>query len=50
MQAHWGDLTDDVFNVADGNTEYLSGKLQARQGWDRDRADREIADFGRALN
>ena len=28
MQATWGDLTDDVFDVREGNAEYLAGKLQ----------------------
>ena len=31
-QAHWGNLTDDVFDVADGSAEYLSGKLQEQYG------------------
>ena len=31
-QAKWGDLTDDVFDVAEGNSEYLSGKLQEQYG------------------
>ena len=49
-QARWGDLTDDVFVVAEGNAEYLSGKLQERYGWDRARADREVHEFERTLN
>jgi len=49
-QAKWGDLTDDDFNVAEGNTEYLSGKLQERYGWDSTRAEREVEDFRRTLN
>lgn len=49
-KAQWGDLTDDDFDVAEGNAEYLSGKLQERYGWDRSRADREVRDFERTLN
>jgi uncharacterized protein YjbJ (UPF0337 family) len=49
-QAKWGDLTDDVFDVASGDSKYLSGKLQERYGWDRDRAEREVDDFGRTLD
>ncbi len=49
-QAKWGDLTDDVFDVAEGNSEYLAGKLQAQYGWDRSRAEREVNEFGRTLN
>ena len=26
-QAKWGDLTDDVFDVAQGDAKYLAGKL-----------------------
>lgn len=49
-QAKWGDLTDDVFDVAEGNGEYLAGKLQEQYGWDRDRAHREVRDFEKTLN
>jgi len=49
-QAKWGDLTDDVFDVAEGDSKYLAGKLQERYGWDRDRADREVDEFGRTLD
>ena len=50
IQAKWADLTDDDFNVADGNSEYLAGKLQERYGWDRDRAHNEVSMFERDLN
>ena len=49
MQAKLGDLTDDDFDVAEGNAQYLSGKLQERYGWDRDRAEKEVKDFDDAL-
>lgn len=49
-QARWGDLTDDVFDVREGNREYLCGKLQEQYGWDRERADRELDDFSRGLH
>ncbi|MEQ4576084.1 MAG: CsbD family protein [Gammaproteobacteria bacterium] len=49
MQAKWGDLTDDDFDVVEGNAKYLSGKLQERYGWDRDRAEREVRDFEASL-
>ncbi|MFT3761148.1 MAG: CsbD family protein [Pseudoxanthomonas sp.] len=50
IQARWGDLTDDDFKVAEGNAEYLAGKLQERYGWDRDRARDEVREFERNLN
>jgi uncharacterized protein YjbJ (UPF0337 family) len=49
-QAKWGDLTDDVFDVAAGDSKYLAGKLQEKYGWDRERADQEIKDFENTLN
>ncbi|MFC3813392.1 CsbD family protein [Lysobacter sp. TAF61] len=49
-QARWGDLTDDDFAVAEGNAEYLAGKLQERYGWERDRAQQEVRDFEKTLN
>ena len=49
-QAKWGDLTDDVFDVAEGNGEYLAGKLQEQYGWERDRAEREVRDFEKSLD
>lgn len=48
-KAKWGDLTDDVFDVAEGDSEYLAGKLQERYGWDRDRANKEVTEFGKTL-
>ena len=49
IQAKWGDLTDDDFKVAQGNAEYLAGRLQERYGYDRDRANTEVEDFQRTL-
>ena len=49
IQAKWGDLTDDDFKVAQGNAEYLEGRLQERYGYDRDRAHTEVEDFQRSL-
>lgn len=49
IQAKWGDLTDDDFKVAEGNVEYLTGKLQERYGYDRDRANTEVQEFQRTL-
>ena len=49
IQAKWVDLTDDDFKVAEGNAEYLTGKLQERYGYDRDRANTEVEDFQRTL-
>jgi len=48
-QAKWGDLTDDDFKVAEGNAEYLAGRLQERYGWARDRAETEVRDCEKAM-
>jgi len=45
LKARWGKLTDDDLMVADGNTEYLAGKLQERYGIARDEAKKQIKDF-----
>jgi uncharacterized protein YjbJ (UPF0337 family) len=49
-QAKWGDLTDDVFDVAQGDSKYLAGKLQEQYGWERERAEEEVRDFERTLD
>lgn len=49
-QAKWGKLTDDIFDVADGNRTYLAGKLQEQYGWQREHAENEVRDFERTLN
>ncbi len=48
-QAKWGDLTNDDFDVAEGNAEYLAGRLQERYGWARDRAEKEVKEFDDSL-
>ena len=48
-QARWGDLTDDVFDVAEGDGKYLAGKLQEKYGWEKQRAEDEVRDFERTL-
>ena len=49
LKAHWGKLTEDDLNVADGNTEYLAGKLQERYGMARDEARKQIKAFADEL-
>lgn len=45
LKARWGKLTDDDLQVADGNTEYLVGKLQERYGVAKDEARKQIREF-----
>lgn len=41
----WGQLTDDDLDIAEGNREYLVGKIQERTGQARDVVEREVRDF-----
>ncbi|SFW75726.1 MULTISPECIES: CsbD family protein [Luteibacter] len=45
IKEQWGKLTDDDFKVAEGNSEYLAGKVQERYGVARDEAERQVKDF-----
>ena len=45
VKEKWGDLTDDDIDVAEGNAQYLAGKLQEKYGWAKDRAEKEVKDF-----
>ena len=50
MQKHWGRLTDDDMKIAEGNREYLSGKIQERYGIAKDTAERQIREFENTLH
>ena len=50
LKTKFGKLTDDDLSFANGNRQYLAGKLQERYGWQQDQADREISTFERTLN
>ncbi|MDQ0009535.1 uncharacterized protein YjbJ (UPF0337 family) [Luteibacter jiangsuensis] len=45
MKEQWGKLTDDDLKVAEGNSEYLAGKVQERYGVAKDEAERQVKDF-----
>lgn len=49
LKAQWGKLTDDDLKVADGNVEYLSGKVQERYGIARDEARKQVEEFNKGL-
>ena len=42
MQAKWGDLTNDDFDVAAGKRDQLAGRVQERYGIARDEAERQV--------
>lgn len=50
MKEKWGKLTDDDIRQAEGNTEYLTGRIQERYGIARDVAEKQVKEFSKALN
>jgi uncharacterized protein YjbJ (UPF0337 family) len=50
IKAQWGDLTDDDLTVAEGNREYLSGKVQERYGVTKDIAEKQVRDFEKSID
>ena len=49
LKAKWGKLTDDDLAVAEGDSEYLVGRIQERYGIARDEAERQLRDFDSML-
>jgi uncharacterized protein YjbJ (UPF0337 family) len=49
IKAKWGELTDDDLDVAEGDRDYLIGRLQERYGIAKDQAKERIREFERAL-
>jgi uncharacterized protein YjbJ (UPF0337 family) len=45
----WGKLTDDDLDIAEGNRDYLIGRIQERTGRARDQVEKEVRDFERNL-
>lgn len=45
LKSRWGKLTDDDLQAANGNAEYLAGKLQERYGIARDEAAKQVREF-----
>lgn len=45
LKSRWGKLTDDDWQVADANAEYLAGKLQERYGVAKDEAAKQVREF-----
>jgi uncharacterized protein YjbJ (UPF0337 family) len=45
LKSRWGKLTDDDLRVADGDAEYLAGRLQERYGIAKDEAVKQVRKF-----
>jgi uncharacterized protein YjbJ (UPF0337 family) len=50
IKQQWGDLTDNDLTVAEGDREYLAGKVQERYGVTRDVAMQQVRDFENTLD
>jgi uncharacterized protein YjbJ (UPF0337 family) len=49
LKTKWGKLTDNDLTIAEGDSEYLAGKIQERYGVARDEAHKQVKEFGRTL-
>ena len=49
LRSRWGKLTDDDLDVAEGNTDYLTGRIQERYGIAKDEAKEQLRAFERDL-
>lgn len=49
MKRQWGKLTDDDLDVAEGNRDYLIGRIQERTGQARDQVEKEVKEFERRM-
>jgi uncharacterized protein YjbJ (UPF0337 family) len=49
LKTKCGKLTDDDLKIAEGDSEYLAGKIQERYGVARDEAHKQVKEFGRTL-
>ena len=49
IKEKWGKLTDDDLTIAEGNSQYLAGKVQERYGIAKDEAERQVREFDRTL-
>ena len=49
LKAKWSKLTDDDIGRANGDAEYLAGRLQERYGIERDVAKAQIHEFEKSI-
>jgi uncharacterized protein YjbJ (UPF0337 family) len=49
LKTKWGKLTDNDLTMAEGDSEYLAGKIQERYGVAREEAHKQVKEFGRTL-
>ena len=44
-KVQWGKLTDDDLDQIAGNAQKLTGRIQERYGYEKERAEREVDEF-----
>jgi uncharacterized protein YjbJ (UPF0337 family) len=49
VKSHWGKLTDDDITAAEGDSQFLAGKLQERYGITKEEADKQVKEFQDSL-
>jgi len=49
VKAQWGKLTDDDLTTIKGKRDELSGILQERYGYAKEKAEKELDNFSRSL-
>jgi len=49
LKAKWGKLTNDDLKRAEGNSEYLTGRVQERYGIAKDDAEKQVKEFHESL-
>lgn len=50
VKEQWGKLTDDDLTAIAGKRDQLSGKIQERYGYEKDKAESEIKSFEARLS
>jgi uncharacterized protein YjbJ (UPF0337 family) len=50
IKEKWGKLTDDDLTRADGDVDYLAGKIQERYGIARDEAEKQVKEFEQTVH
>lgn len=49
LKEKWGKLTDDDLATAEGNSEYLAGKIQERYGIAKDEAEKRVKEYNDSI-
>lgn len=50
IKQQWGELTDNDLTVAEGDRDYLAGKVQERYGIAKDAAMKQVEEFEKRID